>query len=95
MKKLLILCASVMLILPISCTENARVRKFGGKTTYNLNPNEELIQLDWKGDNLWILTSEADPHFFKPRTYSFKEKSNFGVIEGEIIIKEFALTDSI
>lgn len=74
-------------IASISCTDNRMARKFGGKHSINLEANQKLENITWKGDNLWILTrnmSQKD----NPQTYTFKEESSWGVLEGEIIIVE-------
>jgi hypothetical protein len=92
MKKILsavILLGLIMLglIFLTSCTENSRVKKFGGTGTINLPANQKLITATWKGDNVWYLTrpmrqGEA------PETYEFKEESSFGLIEGTYLIVE-------
>jgi len=41
----------------------------------------------WKGNALWILTSNR-PDSVKPQTYQFSEKSSWGVIEGNYTIIE-------
>jgi hypothetical protein len=84
MKKLtLILSTSIVLI---SCTGQQMAKQYGGKTTINLTPNERLINITWKDDNsLWILTKNDTT---QPQEYKFKENSAFGLIEGEVIIKE-------
>lgn len=85
MKKLLVL---ILLVTLFSCTDNTMVKKYGGKATMELKPNEKLINVTWKGVNdLWILTrpmTEKD----SAQTYTFREKSNMGVIQGEFTIKE-------
>ena len=70
-----------------SCTENSMVKNFGGKGTMELNPNEKLVNVTWKEEQLWILTrpmTEKDSAI----TYTFKEKSSFGMVEGSYTIIE-------
>ncbi len=73
--------------LLFSCTENQRAKKYGGTATVKLPEGTKLIEATWKGDDLWYL--------YRPRregelieTYTFKEESNFGVMEGKVIFKE-------
>jgi hypothetical protein len=70
-----------------SCTKNQRVKHFGGTATIELPAGQKLIHCTWKDANLWYLTrpmAKADTAI----TYTFQEKSNFGVIQGTYIIKE-------
>ena len=70
-----------------SCTENARVKRFGGNGDIELEPGQKLDMVTWKGNALWILTSNR-PDSVKPQTYQFSEKSSWGVIEGNYTIIE-------
>ena len=77
-----------LVTLMYGCTENEKARVFGGTETITLNKGERLVNVTWKGkegSDLWILTKKDTT---QPITYSFKEKSNFGVMEGEVIINE-------
>ena len=86
MKKVLL---GLLVITTItSCTQNNNARLWGGEETIHLETGERLINVTWKGkydSDLWILTKQDTT---KPTTYSFKEKSNFGVMDGEVIIIE-------
>jgi hypothetical protein len=91
MKKVLglwIVGISVMTLI-YGCTENNRARVWGGTETIQLEEGVRLVNVTWKGDkgstSLWMLTKKDT---IKPSTYSFKEKSSFGVMEGEVIIIE-------
>ena len=71
-----------------SCTENQKARAFGGTETIQLEEGVRLVNLTWKGkdgSDLWILTKKDTT---KATTYYFKEKSNFGVWNGEVIVIE-------
>lgn len=87
MKKVLTLL--VIAVALVSCTQNQMAKNFGGTETITLEPGKRLVNVTWKGDkgsaNLWILTKQDTT---KPTTYSFKEKSDAGILEGEVIIKE-------
>lgn len=76
-----------MITIMTGCTENTRVRVYGGTETINLEQGKRLVNVTWKqGNDLWILTKEDTTT--KAGTYHFKEKSAFGVMEGEVIIIE-------
>lgn len=70
-----------------SCTENVRVKAYGGNGKVVLEPGRKLEVVTWKESQLWILTS-VRPDSIKPQTYQFSEKSSWGVIEGTYTIIE-------
>lgn len=74
----LILCA---------CTGQERARVWGGTESLKLQPNEKLVLVTWKENNLWILTRPMKPEE-NAETYTFGESSAWGVAEGKVIIKE-------
>lgn len=85
MKSLLLLVA--MSLCLFSCTEQQRAKKWGGTATMKLPPDTKLVMLTWKGDQLWILHRSRRPDE-KVETYSFKENSSWGVVEGLVNIEE-------
>ena len=72
----------VMCCFLSSCTENQRAKNFGGKEEIQLKPNEKLINITWKQSNMWVLTEDTLTHI-----KYFRENSDWGVWEGEIVIK--------
>lgn len=88
MKKLHILTLTLILaVITIGCTENLRTKQFGGTMNITLPPATKLVNATWKEGQLWYLyrpmrTNES------PETFEFREKSNFGMIEGIVIFKE-------
>jgi len=66
----------------VSCTENARARRFGGTERVSLKPNEVLLNVTWKGDEMWICTKDT----LTGKSY-FREKSSWGVLEGTVVIE--------
>jgi hypothetical protein len=80
MKKLGILLIGVMVLF--SCTENQRARRWGGTETIDLKPNEVVLNVTWKQDQMWICTKDTVTNV----TY-FREKSNWGVLEGTVVLK--------
>lgn len=71
----------------VSCTDNEMARRYGGSEVINLPIGEKLVNVTWKEDNLWLLTSDMNPED-SAHTYNFREKSNLGIMEGEITIIE-------
>ena len=88
MKKILTLFVCVLSItaLTISC-DNYMSRKFGGSTTINLEKGQKLVEATWKENSLWYLTEPMDSNYV-PKTKTFKEDSNFGVLEGTVTFVE-------
>lgn len=91
MKRNLSFIAAVILISALiwsSCTENQRARSWGGTETITLDSGVRLVNVTWKGkegSDMWLLTKQDTT---KPQTYTFKEKSTWGMMEGTVIIKE-------
>jgi len=86
MKKVLFILAVLFTVTFTSC-ENFMTRNFGGSQTIELQPGQKLVNVTWKKNQVWILT-ETRLDSIKPKTYKFKEKSNMGVMEGEITLVE-------
>lgn len=87
MKNMKLAGLAALLLLTTSCTENARVKAFGGSGTMDLPPGRKLVNITFKESNLWVLTRAAKPGEI-PEVYEFTEKSNLGVLEGKIVIRE-------
>lgn len=85
MKKLLLIISAVFTLA--SCTENARVKNFGGSGKITLDKGLKLEMITWKDNQLWVLTSDR-PDSVAPKSYKFAEKSSFGVMEGVYLIDE-------
>ena len=76
------------LVLSLSaCTAQERAKHLGGTVSVNLPKCEKLVMTTWKESDLWYLTRK-----FKkgdsPESYTFREDSPYGVIEGTVLIKE-------
>jgi hypothetical protein len=80
MKKLLILFTTIFILT--SCTENQRSKKFGGTQEVSLKRNEIVLNVTWKGDEMWICTKDT-----MNGTVYFREKSSWGIMEGAVIFK--------
>jgi len=83
MKKTLtsLVLAAMALSFALSGCGQWAARTFGGSTTYNLAPGEQLITITWKESSLWILT-------YNPATKEckFQENSTGGALEGTVHI---------
>lgn len=84
---LMVIAVLIFVSIVTSCTKNQRVKQFGGKATIELPVGQKLVHCTWKDANLWYLTrpmKEGET----AETYTFQEKSNFGMVEGTYLIKE-------
>ena len=70
-----------------SCTENSRVKNFGGEGIINLPQGRKLVKVTWKDTQLWYITRQMRPDDVV-ETYIFQEESSWGVIEGSYNIVE-------
>ena len=74
---------AINLLALVSCTDNQRARSFGGTETVKLGPNEKFINITWKQDNLWLIVQDT-----VTGNYYAREKSNFGVLQGKVVIEK-------
>lgn len=79
--------ALLLCFLISSCTENSKVRTFGGTATIKLKENSKLINITYKDNNVWYLTRPM-LNSDTATTYEFHEKSQFGAMEGTYFIVE-------
>ena len=87
MKKFIIVALIAIFALGVfGCTSNQRARTWGGNEVITLKPGQRLDNITWKLDQLWLL-QHSEPSK-KPQTYTFEEKSSFGMVEGKITIIE-------
>lgn len=88
MKKvgLLLIGVSLMLLIGVSCTSNQRAKAWGGTMKHEISPDQEFVNITWKGEELWILTKKRTK--IEKETYYFNEKSSFGMVEGTVILIE-------
>lgn len=84
-KRVLAIFIVAFAILMTGC--NAITRYYGGTTTINLEPNSKFVDITWKDNSLWILTKSMQENDIA-ETYFFEEDSNFGILEGKVIIVE-------
>lgn len=70
-----------------SCTENNRVKNWGGDGTLTLPKGQKLINVTWKESQIWYLTRPMTPQD-SCQIYTFHESSSWGVMEGTYTIIE-------
>ena len=70
-----------------SCTENKRVKNWGGEGTINLPKGRKLVNVTWKNTQVWYLTRPMTSTDVA-ETYQFHEESSWGVMEGTYNIIE-------
>jgi len=85
MKKIFL--AIVMGVMVTSCTENNRVKNWGGEGTINLPKGRKLVNVTWKETEIWYLTRPMDSNDVA-ESYQFQEESSWGVMEGTYNIIE-------
>jgi hypothetical protein len=85
MRKLILILTLILTVS--SCTENSRVKNFGGEGTINLPANQKLINITWKEGQIWYLTRPMGKDDVA-ETYKFSEESSWGAIEGTYNIIE-------
>ena len=84
---IIIVLAVLAITLLTSCTQNQRVKRWGGTGNINLPKGTKLVTVTWKNDQVWYLTrpmTESDI----AETYNFQEESSWGIIEGTYVIIE-------
>jgi uncharacterized lipoprotein YehR (DUF1307 family) len=84
MKFVIVVIASIMMI---GCTTNERVKRFGGSMTIKLDSGQKLVDVTWKENSLWYMTKPMKEDD-EAETYTFKEESSYGIIEGSVIFVE-------
>jgi len=70
-----------------SCTDNNRVKNWGGEGTINLPKGRKLVNVTWKNTQVWYLTRPMTSTDVA-ETYQFHEESSWGVMEGTYNIIE-------
>ena len=69
------------------CTANERARKYGGKQTIDVPAGHKVIDVTWKGEDVWYAyrpIREGE----QPETITFQQKSKYGIIEGKVVFEE-------
>ena len=85
MKKVIL--SLILGTMVVSCSENSRVKNWGGEGTINLPKGQKLVNVTWKETEVWYLTRTMDSNDVA-ETYQFQEESSWGVMEGTYTIIE-------
>jgi hypothetical protein len=83
----ILLLGVIALLFASSCTENQKAKNYGGTAHLTLPPNEKLINVTWKDNDLWYVTRPMVAGD-TATVYNFREESDYGVWEGQYIITE-------
>jgi hypothetical protein len=86
MKKMFVFLS--VMVMFASCTDNERVKIFGGTANLTIPQNEKFVNVTWKEFDLWVITKTRTPLDTTYDTYTFKEHSKHGVLEGTYVITE-------
>jgi len=81
------LLAIGMIVMLGSCTENSRVKSFGGEGTINLPKGRKLVNVTWKETQIWYLTRPMNSTDVA-ETYQFHGESSWRMVEGTYNIVE-------
>jgi hypothetical protein len=76
MKRTIISILSILTL--VSCNENTLT---SSTQEIQLKPNEKFINITWKDSDIWVITQDT-----LTGIYYAREKSTYGVLEGEIIV---------
>ena len=89
MKKIfmaIVLCLVCTLCLT-SCTEQMRVREFGGTMTIDVHNGYKVTSATWKETDLFYFMEPMEEGY-TPKEKVFIESSSYGILESKIIFKE-------
>lgn len=85
-KKILSVILIIILVISL-CSCQAAARNLGSDVTIELELNQKLEMITWKGSNLWYLTRPMTANDVA-ETHVFQESSIFGIVEGTVTIIE-------
>jgi hypothetical protein len=85
MKELIQIAFVILLVIP--WTSNGWARGCGGHSRMDLKPGLKLVNITWKGADVWALTRPMQEGE-RAESYTFGEDSNWGVFEGSIKVVE-------
>lgn len=84
MNKLIII---LLMFLCLTSCDHSITRTMGGTTKIELESGERLVEVTWKGDDIWYLVEPMDSNYV-PKIKTFKESSRIGILEGKVIFYE-------
>lgn len=71
-----------------SCTDNARVKNWGGQAELEISKYQKFVNVTWKDEQLWVITKDRTFADTTYNTYRLQEHSSYGMMEGTYVIKE-------
>jgi len=71
-----------------SCTQNERVKRFGGSAQIDIPADRQFVNATWKDNNLWVITKTRTSVDTVHNQYQLQETSSWGIVEGSYTITE-------
>lgn len=87
MKKIYLLLSLLTILSFSSCTEQARVREFGGKMDVEVPAGYKVTSATWKETELFYFLEPMEEGYI-PKEKKFVESSSYGFWESEVTFKE-------
>lgn len=75
----------VIVVALVGCGKFAKT--FGGTITVHVEKGQKVLNASWKDSNLWVLTRPMKSDEVAEK-YSYREFSNLGIIQGEVVLVE-------
>lgn len=80
---ILTLLVSIVIVYWVCLPDNTKARLFGGTMEIKVEPGYKIIMATFKGDDLFYMVEPMDSGY-TPKVKVLREKSKYGVIEGEV-----------
>lgn len=87
MKKIYLLLSLLTILIFSSCTEQFRVREFGGKMEIEVPAGYKVTSATWKEAELFYFLEPMEDDYV-PTEKKFVESSAYGILESEVTFKE-------
>ena len=87
MKKIYLFLSLLTILSFSSCTEQFRVREFGGKMEIEVPAGYKVTSATWKEAELFYFLEPMEDDYV-PTEKKFVESSSFGILESEVTFKE-------
>ena len=87
MKKIYLLLSLLTILSFSSCTEQERVRNFGGKMEVEVPADYKVTSATWKETELFYFLEPMEDGYV-PKEKKFIESSSYGMWESEVTFKE-------
>lgn len=87
MKKIYLLLSILTILSFPSCTEQERVRNFGGKMEIEVPAGYKVTSATWKETELFYFLEPMEEGYV-PKEKKFMESSSYGILESEVTFKE-------